>query len=235
MKSIDLTNIDLFRARHSLVLAAQAYAQSTRQIPKEKIRQRIEELKYLSAQKKVPRLSMRKEILHLEELLHSVLNVEHALQKQERRESEKIILLKKQNEFLRKRLAASDDKDLQRKVDRLSHLLAEVVSRQEIKQDVALGREIARVLPHQAVKDGPSSLVELEQRLEYLKGFLEKKKVGGANGGIIPLLEQRIAQVEERIQQLKEGKQEQQPVRHTLLFQSSPSSALPMPSVPKNR
>lgn len=235
MKPVDLTNIDLFRARHSLGLAAQAYAQSTRQIPKEKIRQRIEELKYLSAQKKVPRLSMRKEILHLEELLHSVLNVEHALQKQEKRESAKITLLKKQNEFLHKRLAASEDKDLQRKVDHLTHLLAEIVSHREIKQDVALSEEIVRALPRRAIKEEPSSLAELEQRLGSLKELLERKKVDVASSEIIPLLERRIVQVEEKIQQLKEEKQEQFPVRHTLLFQRSPSSDLPTPSVPKNR
>ncbi|MBI2103244.1 hypothetical protein HYT55_05350 [Candidatus Woesearchaeota archaeon] len=235
MKQVDLQNIDTFRTRHLLELASQAYAQSTRQIPKEKISKRIEELKYLTSQKSVPRLSIRKEVLHLEEQLQTILEVEKALQQQEKRESEKIRELKKQNELLRRRLAATEDKDLQKKVNRLSHLLADVAARKEIKRDVSLQQKKSKKTERQDETEPVpvASLTELEQRLESLKSLVDLKKAQGTEPQMISLLEDRVAQVEEKIKQLK---QEKPIVKHTLLFHRpypDTSTELPTPSVPR--
>ncbi len=218
MKQLDLSNINVLRVRHTLVLATQAYAQLKRQIPKEKITKRIEELKYLTAQKKVPRLSVRKEVLHLEEQLNSILNVEKALQEQEHKESERVTALKKQNAFLRKRLATTEDKDLQKKVDKLSHLLAEAVARKDIRRDVALSQRVAAVVkPKQIITPlaAKPSVDLLQQKLLQLKQMLEQQKEQGAALEVTSLLENRVKAVEEKINSLKE---EKSMVKHTMIM-----------------
>ncbi len=220
MKQLDLSNINVLRVRHTLALATQAYAQLKRQIPKEKITKRIEELKYLTAQKKVPRLSVRKEVLHLEEQLNSILNVEKALQEQEHKESERVTALKKQNAFLRKRLATTEDKDLQKKVDKLSHLLAEAVARKDIHRDVTLSQKITTVVKPKPVAtptitEAKPSLDLLQQKLLQLKQMLEQQKEQGAALEVTSLLENRVKIVEEKINSLKE---EKPIVKHTMIM-----------------
>lgn len=245
MKHVDLQNIDILRTRHVLELASQAYAQSTRQLPKEKISKRIEELKYLTSQKSVPRLSIRKEVLHLEEQLKTILEVEKALQQQEKRESEKITELKKQNEALRKRLAAAEDKDLQKKVDRLSHLLASLAAKKDVKTDIALkqGKKKAAEKKEEGERAPTFTVEELEQRLGSLKQLLELKKSQSAEPEVISQIEDRVNLIQEKIEQLKQEKlepenQETPIVKHTLLFHrpfSTSSTELPMPSLPQKR
>ncbi len=220
MKQPDLSNINVLRVRHTLALATQAYAQLKRQIPKEKITKRIEELKYLTAQKKVPRLSVRKEVLHLEEQLNSILDVEKALQEQEHKESDRVTALKKQNAFLRKRLATTEDKDLQQKVNKLSHLLAEAVARKDIRRDVALSQKITNtVKPKPAVtpilSESKPSVDLLQQKLDQLKQLLDQQKGQGAAPEVVSLLEDRVKVVEEKINLLK---QEKPVVKHTMIM-----------------
>ncbi|MBI4151477.1 hypothetical protein HY496_00775 [Candidatus Woesearchaeota archaeon] len=238
MERSSTQNIDVFRTRHILNLAAQAYAQATRQIPKEKISRRIEELKYLTAQKKIPRLSLRKEILHLEEQLHSILHVETVLLKKEKHESERIAQLKKQNEQLRKQLAAAGDGELRQKVNKLSRLLADALAHRETKRTVAAVQKKQPITPPVAhetaqLEVSQQGLPELEQRVEKLKELVEQRKATGASEELL-LLEERIAQLEEKIKQRTEEKPQ---VRHRLLFgqSSTTSSSLPAPSLPTRK
>ncbi len=219
MKQFDFSNIDVLQVRHTLELATQAYAQLKHQMPREKISKRIEELKYLTAQKTVPRLSIRKEVLHLEEQMNSILHVEKALQEQEHKESERITALKKQNTFLRKRLAVSEDKDLQKKVDKLSHLLAEAVAHKDIRRDVALSQRVAAVVrakPIISPEVAKPSVDLLQQKLAQLKQMLEQQKEQGAAVEVILLLEQRVKVVEEKVNSLKPV------VKHTMMMMSAP-------------
>jgi len=219
VKQPDLSNINVLRVRHTLELATQAYAQLKRQIPREKISKRIEELKYLTTQKTVPRLSIRKEVLHLEEQISSILHVEKALEQQSHKESERITALKKQNTFLRKQIAVSGDKDLHQKVDRLSHLLAEAVARKDIRRDVALSQRISTIvkpkLATPLTTEAKPSVDLLQQKLSQLKHLLEQQKERGAAVEVILLLEDRVKVVEEKINSLK---QEKPVVKHTMIM-----------------
>src|SRR3989344_8505148 len=109
---------------------------------REEISKKINEIKYLSAQKKIPRLTLRKEIIHLEHKLRGLDQIEQEFKRKEKRESVKVIALKKQISALKQKLAATEDKDIGRKVQKLSFLLGECLAKKEVQMDVNLSKKI---------------------------------------------------------------------------------------------
>lgn len=142
------------RAKKLLHAAAAARDARTKSINKKEIKTKIGEIKYLSTQKNVPRLSLRKEIVHLEQKLQHVFDLEERLLKNEKNESQKVVSLKKQIDSLKNRLNSSEDKELQKKVSKLYHILTELLAKSELKRDVALSqtllKELQTVDPQQA-------------------------------------------------------------------------------------
>ena len=65
-----------FKAMLLLMKVARIFEQQQFSFSKQEILSKINEIKYLSSQKKVPKLTLRKEILHLENKLTGVLNLE---------------------------------------------------------------------------------------------------------------------------------------------------------------
>ncbi len=124
-----------------LVKASHLAQQSKVQIPKDEILKKIGEIKYLSAQKKIPKLSLRKEIVHLEHKLNSIFELDTMLAAQRRRESAKVAALKRQIAALRKNLTAIEDKDLHKKVDRLTHVLGSSLAKKETAREVSLAQK----------------------------------------------------------------------------------------------
>ncbi len=110
-------------------------------IPKDKIKEKIEHLKLLSTQKKIPKLTLRKTILHLEDQLHSIYDIEKALLKQKRKESTKVTSLKRQIKILRKTASVERARELEKRVDKLSHLLGEALAKQSSRVAVSAARE----------------------------------------------------------------------------------------------
>lgn len=103
--------------------------------PTEAIAKKLHEIKYLSSQKKVPRLTLRKEIVHLEDQLQSVMDSE---KKEKDKESVTIAALKQQIAILKNKLKAVEDLELDKKVDHLSFLLAEHLARKEVAGEIAM-------------------------------------------------------------------------------------------------
>ena len=87
----------------------------------------------------MPKLTLRKEIIHLESQLKGVMELERKLLL-ENKESTKVIALKRQMEMIRNKLHA-DEGDMDKKVERLSHLLGEHLARKEVSREVTLQRE----------------------------------------------------------------------------------------------
>ena len=131
-----------FKARQLLLNTAFSYQSQRESFSRIEIVKKINEIKYLSAQKKVPKLTLRKEIIHLENKLQSIFKIEKALLAQKKRESSKIARLKKENASLKKQLAASKDQDLHKKVGKLTHLLGENLAKKEVKENVKLDMKI---------------------------------------------------------------------------------------------
>lgn len=189
----------MLRTTQLLAHLSNAYRHEKEFFSKEAIGKKINEIKYLSAQKKVPKLTLRREILHLEEQLKSITEFEKSLLKQKRQESAKIAILKKQNEVLQKRLAAVQDKDLHKKVEKLSHLLADAMAKSST-QNV----EISQV----PIK---TPALTLPERLEYLKEEIAKQP----NHPKAALLQQKIEQLERQLQPPI-------PIKHDILFKAQP-------------
>ena len=134
------------RAKKLLQSVASAQQDRIQNINKDEISKKIGEIKYLSTQKNVPRLSLRKEIVHLEQKLKHVFDLEEKLLKNEESESLKVNSLKKQIQSLKSRLNSAEDKELREKVGKLYHILSELLAKSELKRDVQLSTTLLREL-----------------------------------------------------------------------------------------
>ncbi len=242
-----------FNALHLLTAAANLYKQQKMVVSRQEIVKKINEIKYLSAQKKIPKLSLRKEIIHLENTLQGIFEVEKALTEQKRKESAKVNSLKQQIKFLQKKLTATEDKDLQKKVDKLHHLLAECVAKRDIKKDVALQEAIVKEKEQPIrIADTETKLRALRYRLDALKQSLNLQKMTASPEKInnislkINGLEQKIrgfhsvSSSSSLLPLSKDSKVSE--VHHTFIFQEpqqqtllSIEKELPLPPPPKRR
>ena len=134
------------KAKQLLFKAAKYLDKERSKYSRQEIVKKINEIKYLSTQKKVPRLTLRKEIIHLENRLGSVLESEKELLKHKNEESVKVKSLKKQVLSLKNKLTAYEDKNLDKKVNKLSHLLGEFLAKQGSKADVELSKKFLNEL-----------------------------------------------------------------------------------------
>src|SRR3989338_9072795 len=111
--------MSLFYARQLLLNAAVEFQRGRQSFSRDQISKKINEIKYLSSQKKVPRVSLRKEIAHLEFLLQGILELDKSLANQKHQDSNKVTALKRQISQMKHKLAAVSDKSLPHKVEKL--------------------------------------------------------------------------------------------------------------------
>ncbi len=206
--------MSFFNAYQLLTEAAYEYQHQRETFSTVEIVARINEIKYLSSQKKVPKLSLRKEIIHLENKLATVVELEQRMARRTRQDSAKEKSLKKQIKGLQNRLAMAEDKDLQKKLDQLSQLLGDYLAKKTTEAEVqaAIAEiklvkvEKAKLIPtliaatsekkkhtlspltaaDESSPQPPAEIQEkvvqprilqLQQRLELLKGELELLKI----------------------------------------------------------
>lgn len=187
--------MSFFNAYQLLTEAAHEYHHQRETFSTVQISARINEIKYLSAQKKVPKLSLRKEIVHLERQLSTVMEVEQQMLKQKRHESAKVKSMKKQIVELQGRLAAAADKDMPKKLDHFSQLLGDYLAKKTTEEEVKAAIAELKLVPMEKRKpraggepetalppvkiseDMQLKIRELQQRLEMLKSELELLKI----------------------------------------------------------
>ena len=128
--------MSFFNAYQLLTETARIYNHQRETFSTVEIAARINEIKYLSSQKKVPKLSLRKEIVHLERQLGTVMDVEKHILSQKKNESMKVKSMRKQITELHTRLAAVEDKDMQKKLDRLTQLLGDYLAKKTTEEEV---------------------------------------------------------------------------------------------------
>ncbi len=241
--------MSLFNAQQLLTSLAAEYRQEKESFSREEIIKRINEVKYLSSQKKIPRLSLRKEIIHLENKLQSIFELEKKLAAHTKMESAKVTVLKRQIKLLQQKLALVEEKDFQKKADTLSHLLGEYLARKTTEEDIAFRKKVMkelgmkRIIPKKrsnaAVVPVPEAkrFYALQQRLQLIKEQLEEHRQLGKIG-IVGELEPKIAALEEKLNEhgiasmpmaQEKSSQEVPPVekkmvKHTLLFGKPPIS-----------
>lgn len=212
---------------------------------KPEIIKKINEIKYLSSQKKVPKLTLRKEVIHLENQLKGIMELERKLLLEKNKESTKVTALKRQIEMLKNKLHA-DEEEIDKKVERLSHLLGEHLARREIFQEVAFAEGV-NALPA-IKKENPETaakVIKLQRHLEMLNSELSlHKELETKHPEELRALEDKIAVIEEKLQQYKQFLPEQKPieVKHKLLFgqpaevkdkEADTESQLPLPPPPR--
>lgn len=238
--------MSLLQARQLLLHAARHYQQQRGTFSRQEIVAKINEIKYLSAQKKIPRITLRKEILHLENKLQGVLEIEQQFRKQQQQESAKVKSLKQEIAMLKRRLEAAHNKNLHRKVERLTHLLGEQAARKQVRDDVAISTkniaERKKVPAHGAADQ--ERIGRLQQRLSLLKSEVEiQKSLGNSTDDI----EQKITLLEQKLQEY--SSQSRGEIKHTLFFETPPPTAefkkldmeievereLPLPPPPRMR
>ena len=232
------------RLRQFLVNVARQYQRERETFSRQEIVAKINEIKYLSAQKKIPRITLRKEILHLENKLKGVMEMEQQVLRQKQQESAKVKTLKHQIAVLKERLAATGDKDLHKKVERLTHLLGEHAAKKNVRDEVALSRSVMVEQKAFSLPTMPDSerLNRLEQRLNLLKQEVEIQK---HQGNSTDAIEQKITLLEQKLQEYSSKEPAQ--IKHTILFESPPATAvmpdlesdiekeLPLPPPPRMR
>ena len=167
-----------------LTTAARLARDERESFSKVEINKKLQDIKYLSSQKKVPRLSLRKDIIHLENQLQGVLELEERFARQKDKESITVASLKQQLSALKNKLRAVEDLDLDKKVDHLSFLLGEHLAKREIAGEVALAEAVA-----------PASLLSSEEEAQTPEAA--EKKVEEA--------EQKAEEAKQETEELREA------------------------------
>lgn len=210
--------MSFFNASQLLGIAAREYQQRKATFSTAEIAARINEIKYLSGQRKVPKLSLRKEIVHLEQKLSTVMDVEQRMLAHKKQESMKEKALKKQVAELKHRLASAHNQDVQKKLDRITGLLGDYVAKKRTEEEVKAaiaelkgerrvpGAKIKKLVipverkevPVIPLEDQQPRIQMLQRRLSMLKNEWELLKIlkkdtlaQGAEAKIV-LLEQKL-------------------------------------------
>ncbi len=146
-----------------------------KELSRDEIKKKIEEIKYLSGKKKVPKLSLQKEIIHLENQLHSLFEVEKRLLMQSKQESSKITALKKQVNSMRLKLDKSTGTDIEQKIEKLTYIMGQILAKSDTAENVRLREELEK--SHKKV------VLEIKERKEAAKpeplSFEKKQRILG--------------------------------------------------------
>ena len=204
--------------RQLLAIAAHWYQKEREVFSRAEIAARLNEIKYLSAQKKVPKLTLRKEIVHLERQLQSVFELEKRLLKTEKQESAKVTVLKKQITQLKKQLATLGDQDIHSKVEKVAFLIGDCLAKKDAQEEVELCQKVESELEKQNVRtvrpgkiDSPAPLQmeemdtalrvrELMQRMIALRDELQlQKQMGHTNSQQATQIDAKITLLEQKI------------------------------------
>ncbi len=178
----------------------------------EEISKKINEIKYLVAQKKTPRFVLKKEIQFLEEELNTVLDLEKSLQKNRGQESTQVKLLKRKIDILKKRLVIAEDKELPKKVEKLSHLLGDLLAKYGTQEDIDLSKRLLSEVtvgkplrgikkPQQVTPLNRDRIQALLDRVLSLKFDLIRIR-SLPNTHVTLELEERLAMIEEKLRKL---------------------------------
>lgn len=192
--------MSLFYARQLLLNAAIEFQHGRQSFSRDQISKKINEIKYLSTQKKVPRVSLRKEIAHLEFLLHGVMELDKNLAQQKHQDSAKVTALKRQISQLKHKLVAASDKSLPHKVEKLSHVLGDYMARKDTTEEIVAAAISSPSASSSSQTYDPQRLESLRQRLEALKQELEiMKHLESKDPSKIDLIQAKIGLLEQKL------------------------------------
>lgn len=229
---------------------------------REEIISKINQIKYLSEQRSVPRIQIKREIAQLEEQMHKVFDLETQLKKLKKNDVEKTALFKKQITVLKTKIAQSEDKDLSKKVARLSYLLGDLLAKRGTSEDIKTNEKLLKEMEVRLYLPARRKVIEvtgadksssLKEKLAVLKQKVEGYKSAGLDPIKISMIEMQIAELERKISpaSLPENTDVSTPpvldrsnIRHEMFFGApvpeqktvvSDESELPLPPPPRMR
>jgi len=227
------------KSKQLLVKVAKIMNQETEKISKKEIKDKLNQIKYLADKKHISRNTLRKEIVHLEKNLHGVFALESKLKEKETTEKKEISALKKQVRELKRKMNCSEDSSLRKKVNRLSHLLGEVMAKESMKKEVRL----EKVKKHLAKKSSKrvsrisTAPITLKKIDELQDRILALQKSGKYPIEKIHEFQERLTKLEKKIDiqstlvgDLVEDKptisQVETPINHQMLFSAKSVSPI---------
>lgn len=175
---------------------------------REEIISKINQIKYLSGQRSIPKVQIKREIAQLEEQMHKVFDLEAQLKKLKKNDAEKTALLKKQIAALRAKIAQSEDRDLSKKVARLSYLLGDLLAKRGTSEDIKTNERLLKEMEVRLYLPAKKKVIEvagvdksssLKEKLAVLKQKVEGYKSAGLDPIKISMIEIQIAELERKI------------------------------------
>ncbi|MFH1683142.1 MAG: hypothetical protein ABIA37_05080 [Candidatus Woesearchaeota archaeon] len=211
------------RSKQLLVKVSRLTKKEQEKISRKEIEKRMNQIKYLSDQDEIPKTDLRKEIVNLEHQLQGVFILEKKMNKKAKENDQKIIEFKKQIGELKEKISTAKDVFLRRKVNRLSHLINDMVAKKEIKKEVQL-EEYKKKAEEKVFMLTLKKIDQLQSRILALK---RSKKYPPEE---IAQLEERLTAIEKRFNPDIIGKKKLEissiePIKHTMI---SPAEMKPI-------
>jgi hypothetical protein len=185
------------RSMQLLLTVARHLEQERLSFSRQEIIKNMNEVKYLSAKKNVPKLTLRKEIIHLENRLKGVFEFEKKLHQKEKEEKGKMSSLKRQVTILHKKLDACKDQDLNSRLEKISHLIGEFLAKHGTEIDVELSRQLIAELKIKEKK------VKIKKSKVKSKKIIKQQIVMGQSS-LSSEEKNRIEQIYKRLHALKQ-------------------------------
>ena len=185
------------RSMQLLLTVAKHLEQERLSFSRQEIIKNMNQVKYLSAQKDVPKLTLRKEIIHLENKLKGVFDFEKKLHQKEKEDKGKMSSLKRQVTILHKKLDACEDQDMNSRLEKVSHLIGEFLAKHGTEIDVELSRQLVQELKIKEKK------VKIEKSKVKPKQ-LSKEQIIISEHNLTSEEKNRIEQIYRRLQALKQ-------------------------------
>lgn len=180
-----------------LLTLAKHLEQERLSFSRQEIIKNMNQVKYLSAQKNVPKLTLRKEIIHLENRLKGVFEFEKKLHQKEKEDKGQMSSLKRQVTILHKKLDACNDQDLNNRLEKISHLIGEFLAKHGTEIDVELSRQLVQEL----------QIKEKKVKIQKVKGKSQqiiKQQIVTPEHSLSSEEKYRIEQIYRRLQALKQ-------------------------------
>ncbi len=201
---MDSEEINSLQARQLLTNIAKITQKEKESFSKEEIAKRVNEIKYLTEQKKVPRLTLRKELIHLENQLQGIFTLESQLRRHRNKENVQIEALKKQIKMLKNKLRTAGDKDLDKKVEKITHLLGDHLAKINAQEAIELSMKVLEETSRPSREALDAATVQrvkiLQERLSVLKHELEiHKELQTKQPREISLIESKISLIEDKL------------------------------------
>jgi hypothetical protein len=200
------------KAVQLMLEVSRLYNEQRETFSKTEILKRINQIKYLSKQKGTSKFEIRKEIVKLENQMQQIFELEKKMVARKRQESVQVTGLKRQLTIAKKKLAASADTDLSKKVTRLSHILSDVLAKHGTAEDIGLSKKVINELhikmppvkiekqSQLTTEEKTAQLEHIQNRLQLLRHELELKKSAEKNPQTIAMIEKQISMLDKKVQ-----------------------------------